>query len=231
MGTSRKIENQIIMEKKYHPERKNFQLDRLIFFTDAVFAIAITLLIIEIRIPEIPITGTDTDFLNALIKLLPKFVGFLLSFFMIGLYWFIHHNMFGFVVHYTNKLIRLNLIFLLSIVLMPFSTAVYSEYSMSENYIKLVSPFAVYVANICFIGIMNFLLIRYIYNPKNNISEHRPSAEYINYSKKRSLAIPTIFLLSLLLTFIWPDYGRLLLFSIPFVMRYLQPKRKIIAPH
>lgn len=214
------------MEHKHHPERKEFQIDRLILFTDAVFAIAITLLIIEIKVPELHGNITEENFWVAIGQLIPKFSGFVLSFFIIGLYWFVHHNMFGFVVNYTSKLIWLNIIFLFSIVLMPFSTAVYSEYSTTEEYLKLISPFAIYVANMCFIGIMNYILLSYIFNPKNGISEHAPSKETIKYSKIRALTIPVIFVLTLLISYFLPGIGKLFLFTIPIAMNFLRVKNK-----
>ena len=84
----------------------------MIFFSDAVFAIAITLLIIEIKVPEIDgAHANEHAFINSLLSLVPKFFGFIFSFFIIGLYWFIHHKMFGYVINYTNRLIWLNLCF------------------------------------------------------------------------------------------------------------------------
>src|SRR6266550_8626645 len=101
--------------------KKEFQLERMILFSDAVFAIAITLLVIEIKVPQIDRhVATDALLLNALDELIPKFIGFFISFFIIGLYWTIHHRMFGYVIDYTRKLLWLNLIFLLAVVLMPF---------------------------------------------------------------------------------------------------------------
>lgn len=204
---------------QHHPERKEFQLDRLILFTDAVFAIAITLLIIEIKVPELHGNISEAAFWNAFGNLMPKFSGFLISFFMIALYWYVHHFLFGFVVNYTPKLIWLNILFLLSIVLMPFTTALYSEYSTSEEYVKLLSPFAVYVANICFTGVMNFVLLNYIFNPRNKIAEHFPPREQILISKSRALIIPGVFVLTLLVTALLPGIGRLFLFTIPLFMR------------
>lgn len=64
------------MELKHHPDRKNFQVDRLIFFTDALFAIAITLLVLEIHIPMVPAGASEGEFVNAMLELLPKFAGF-----------------------------------------------------------------------------------------------------------------------------------------------------------
>ena len=92
--------------------KKEFQLERLILFSDAVFAIAITLLVIEIKIPEIHENVSDQALLNSLGHLIPKFIGFIISFLLIGLYWTVHHRMFGFVVNYTPRLLWLNLFFL-----------------------------------------------------------------------------------------------------------------------
>ena len=138
------------MNNRYHPSKKEFQIERIIFFSDAVFAIALTLLIIDIKVPVLNDLITEGAFLKQLSLLLPKFLGFLYSFFIIGLYWFIHHRMFGYVISYNGKLIWLNLLFLFSIVLMPYTTAVYSTYS-TPQYVRLVSPYTVYVANICLV--------------------------------------------------------------------------------
>lgn len=219
------------MENQHHPDRKEFQLDRLVLFTDAVFAIAITLLIIEIKVPELHGPITEDAFWDSMIELIPKFGGFIVSFFIIGLYWFVHHNMFGFVINYTTKLIWLNIIFLFSIVIMPFTTAVYSEYSMNEEYINLISPFAVYVANICLTGIMNYILLDYIFNPKNKITEFTPSKIEISYAKKRALAVPIIFVLTMIITYFLPGIGKLFLFTIPIVMRFLNPKKVKLTEH
>ena len=60
-------------ENQHHPDRKDFQIDRMILFTDAVFAIAITLLVIDIKVPTLAENATEHDFWLAMLKLLPKF--------------------------------------------------------------------------------------------------------------------------------------------------------------
>ncbi len=212
------------MENRHHPERKTFQIDRMILFTDAVFAIAITLLVIDLKVPEIPAKGTEIDFINALLIQTPQFVGFVVSFFIIGLYWFLHHKIFGYVINYSAKLIWLNLVFLFSIVLLPFTTSVYGDYS-TEDHIHLVSPYALYVFNLCFTGIMEFLLLKCVYNEKNGVSEFLPQKEIQQSALRRALAIPFIFLLSLFISFFSPILGRFFLFTIPIFMKVLAPKK------
>ena len=138
------------MPQQLHNElKKEFQLERMILFSDAVFAIAITLLVIEIRVPQIPREQvTENTLLDSLARLIPKFVGFFISFIIIGIYWQVHHRMFGYVINYTGKTLWLNLFFLLAVVLMPFSTGFYSECVPT----LFRTPIVVYVANICFLG-------------------------------------------------------------------------------
>jgi len=178
-----------------------------------------------LKVPHVAKDSTDADFWHAMIELLPQIIGFLLSFMLIGLYWYVHHRLFQYLINYTPKLIWINLFFLLSIVLMPFSTAVFSEYSVKE-YANLHAPFAVYVANISFTGIMNFVLLSYIFNTKNKVSEVRLAAQELAFSKKRALIIPAVFIISLLLSYIIGVAARLFLFTIPLFISLLKPKNK-----
>lgn len=213
------------MKNFYHHSKKEFQVERLVLFSDAVFAIAITLLVIDIKVPEIHGAANEHGFLHGLLQQIPKIFGFILSFFFIGLYWTIHHRMFGFITNYTGKLIWLNLLFLFSIALMPFSTAVYSEYS-TPQFVMLVSPYAIYVANICLIGFTDFLLWKYIGNPKNGVAEGIPTVGFIRTAKIRSLLLPAIFIVSLIVAvLVNPIIGRFILFLIPIVMGFVKEKK------
>jgi len=206
--------------------KKEFQIERIAFFSDAVFAIAITLLIIEIKVPEIHgLLVSENSFINAFALLTPRLFGFTFSFFIIGLYWFMHHKMFCYIINYNGKLIWLNLLFLFSIVLMPFSTAVYSEYSTSE-YISLLSPYVVYVANICLTGFINFLMWGFIGNPKNQLTVNFPKGDFLQKAKIRSLLLPLVFVVSLLFSWIIdPILGRFVLFLIPILMGLVRNKK------
>lgn len=197
-----------------------FQLERLILFSDAVFAIAITLLIIEIKVPHLLPEYTTGQVMHAYLELTPRFLGFFVSFFFIGLYWTVHHQLMGYVVNYTPGLIWLNLLFLLSIVLFPFSTALDSEYATSN----FISPSLIYTLNLIFSGVMIAILWRYISNPQRQLSEGLDNPLFVQYQQRRALTVPLIFGLVFLVGLLLPFHsmGRTLLPVIPFVMRYLK---------
>lgn len=102
-------------------------LERLTFFSDAVFAIAMTLLVIEIRVPHLH-ELSEQRLGTALLKLLPNYAGFLSSFFVIGRFWVGHHTLFGMLRAADSRLVWSNLFLLAAVAFMPFPTAVFSEY-------------------------------------------------------------------------------------------------------
>jgi uncharacterized membrane protein len=103
-----------------HPDHL---LERMLFFSDAVFAIAITLLIIEVHVPEIPPGSAPGIYLHALWELLPAFFGYVLSFLVIARFWITHHSAFAHSPPFDAKLLWPNIQLLMSIAFMPFATA------------------------------------------------------------------------------------------------------------
>jgi len=217
------------MSNKLHNElKKEFQLERLILFSDAVFAIAITLLVIEIKIPEIherPVT--ENAVLHKLAELIPKFVGFLVSFLLVGQYWIVHHRMFSFVINFTDRLIWLNILFLFAIALMPFSTGFYSEYVLRG----VVTPVIFYTGNIALLGLANFLMWRYLGNQKNNLTENLTPA-LSKYFSLRALTVPTIFVIFSFVYLYNPTIAFFIPILIPFILRLIfnPMKKKITNP-
>jgi uncharacterized membrane protein len=98
------------------------EIDRIIYFSDAVFAIAITLLVIELAVPSTHVH--DHDLTKALLALGPRYFSFALSFWIIGPFWVGHHLTFQFVRRWNSTLLSLNLLLLLCIGFLPFPTAV-----------------------------------------------------------------------------------------------------------
>ena len=98
---------------------------RIEAFSDGVFAIAITLLIIEIGVPHV--TGEES-LSDALRDLWPNYLAYVLSFVMIGIYWANHHSLFRLFVRTDHFFLMINVFFLMTIAFLPFPTAVLGEY-------------------------------------------------------------------------------------------------------
>ena len=203
-------------EPKHDKERLSFQMERFIFFSDGVFAICITLLIIEIKVPELAMP-TDKLLWQSLSQMSLRFLGFLISFGIVGHYWSVHHRIFGYVVKYSSSLLWLNLGYLFTVVLLPFSSAFLGEYG---SYSNLKIPYAVYTFNMCLTGFMNCWLWIYVSNPKRRMLTRIISPARIRLGLYRSLIIPAVFLLSFLVFLVLPVFSKFLLLLIPVMLHW-----------
>jgi uncharacterized membrane protein len=97
-------------------------------FSDGVFAIAVTLLILEIKVPKLPHTGSSEELASALLDLWPSFLAFLLSFFAILIMWINHHGLFNMVRRVNPGFLYANGFLLLLVSFVPFPTALLAEY-------------------------------------------------------------------------------------------------------
>jgi uncharacterized membrane protein len=102
---------------------------RIEAFSDGVFAIAITLLVLEIKIPHLQ---SGSNLLRGLLDLWPAYFGYVLSFVMIGIYWANHHYIFKLFTKTNHALNLLNLLFLLFIAFLPLPTEVLGEYLLDR---------------------------------------------------------------------------------------------------
>jgi uncharacterized membrane protein len=92
---------------------------------DGVFAIAMTILVLELRAPE---TRTAGGAAEQLVSLWPRFATFFISFIVLGVYWLAHHQVFHFVIRVNLTLVWLNILFLMGIVLVPFAASLMGTY-------------------------------------------------------------------------------------------------------
>lgn len=104
-------------------------LERLIFFSDAVFAIAITLLALEIRLPASEELLDDSQLFVQLVSMWHEYLAFFISFMVIGTFWMAHHRKFKYVKRYDGRLIFINLLLLMMIAFMPFPSFIISKYA------------------------------------------------------------------------------------------------------
>ena len=119
------------------PGHPSLAFERMLFFSDAIFAIAITLLVIEIRLPVIQGQFTESALGYALLGILPKITGFLISFLLIGQTWIEHHRLCTFIGNYDPGLLWKNLLLLLFVAFLPFATTLVSEYYFSRVAISM----------------------------------------------------------------------------------------------
>lgn len=106
-------------------ERRDNDTGRIEAFSDGVFAIAITLLIIEIGVPHVE---GEESLVDSLAGLWPSYLGYFISFLVIGTVWANHHNRFRFITRSDHVLLFLNVLFLMCVAFLPFPTALLAEY-------------------------------------------------------------------------------------------------------
>ena len=104
------------------------EIERTAYFSDAVIAIAITLLALNLEVPEIPSGPVAAELPGRLLELRSQFLSFVISFLVIGNYWMAHHRTFNYIRGYDRRLLLLNFLFLMWVVLMPFSASLLGEY-------------------------------------------------------------------------------------------------------
>lgn len=129
---------------------------RLEAFSDGVFAIVITLLILDIKIPEVQ----PTDLPAALVNLLPQILTYVLSFFIVGLYWHLHHQVATQIKFVDEAFIWLNLVWLLFVSVLPFPTALLGRYPLQPI------PLTIYGINLILVNVTGFVILVYFrYHP------------------------------------------------------------------
>ena len=194
------MENDTAGKTKENLEGEARGIERVNNFSDAVFAVAITLLILTIDVPSI----SDINQLPSELKAMwPKFLGFLISFAIIGAFWISHHIMFKYIRRHKPLMLWINLFFLMFIVLLPFSTDLISEYNNS------VTAVVFYDLNMIATGLSLLLLWWYVSYKFNLVDEDLDPATRWHISLN-FLATSAIFALSAGVAFISPSNSQFL---------------------
>ena len=144
--------------------------NRLEAFSDGVFAIAITLLVLEIHVPEAP----EGELWSALVEQWPSYVAYLVSFLVIGIIWVNHHRLFRSVARADATLLFLNLLLLLFVAILPFPTALLAEYIRVPGDASTAA--AVYSATMLCMAISFQLLWRWIARSAGLLHAHVDAA-------------------------------------------------------
>lgn len=185
-------------EKKIAGEVGNLiSEDRVLGFSDAVFAFAATLLVLKIDLPDIARAQISTHFVSAFATLWPQYAANIISFLVIGYYWLNHHAIFSMVKKYNGPLVWLNLVFLIFLSFLPFPVDLYGDF--------FTTPIVVvfYSASLAVVGY--FLASIWMYASHHNqlIDKHMGKRD-IRYYTARMLVAPVVFTLAIPLVYIHP---------------------------
>lgn len=108
--------------------RGTLEFERVLTFSDAVFAIALTLLIVSVVIPTVQNSDSGSAMLSALMGIAPHFLGFFLGFVMVARYWAAHHRFCSSLSSLDNRFIQINLAYLALVAFLPFPTGLFGTY-------------------------------------------------------------------------------------------------------
>jgi uncharacterized membrane protein len=169
-------------------------MERIVFFSDAVMAIAITLLAIDLKVPEIDTLTAAAELPMRLRALGPQFMSFVISFFVIGIYWTSHHRYFRFIKRYDGGLIALNMLFLLFVVLMPFVANLFG------HYYDLPLGMGVYAAAVAATG-LSMGAVWWYASHHHRLIDKGLDTSFIR-ARSIAMAVPLLFLVSIPLAFV-----------------------------
>jgi uncharacterized membrane protein len=170
---------------------------RLDTFSDAIFAVAMTLLVFTFPLAGLPQNLGPEAVQNLLQGLSGQFETFIISFLVVGAFWTAHHRVFDKIKRYDQTLVWLNFVFLLFIVFVPFPTAV--VVSAQSSWL----PVAFYASNIACAGFALTLLWVYASYHFRLIDASTPIRE-VRLSTLQGVVVPSVFLLSILVALYSP---------------------------
>ena len=168
--------------------------DRIVNLSDGVFAIAITLLILDIRVPDIPDTLVASELPGELLSLWPKYLGYFLSFVGISSFWLIQHSIFRPIRSYDRILLYLNFLFLMLVAFVLFPTSLLGEYGSHQL------PVAIYAATLA-VGRLLLTALHWYSTRDGRLLEQPQDPAAVRFFLVRGLTIPAIFLLSIGVSF------------------------------
>ncbi len=128
--------------------QRDMSPERMLFFSDGVFAIIITILVLEIKVPEL---GSGIPLSESLAEMRPSVLAFIVSFLIVGMYWVGHRSVYNQVRHIDRNTLWLNLMFLMPAAMVPFAAGVLSEYPDE--------PSALHVYGVVLIAVSLFLML------------------------------------------------------------------------
>jgi uncharacterized membrane protein len=144
--------------------RGELRLNRIEAFSDGVFAIVVTLLVLELKVPALKDHGSVAELSQALVDQIPKFLSWLLSFIIVCKFWLNHHHVLGLARHANYGFVWLNSIFLMSQSFIPFPTALMGEYLHNPLAVSFFG--AVFALNTLIFIVLHGYVVRRLIKPE-----------------------------------------------------------------
>ncbi len=135
---------------------RGFEKNRIEALIDGIFAVALTLLVLDIKLPEGVSYATNEALWNRLVQLERHFAIYAISFIVIGIYWVAHHVQFHYVRYTDRRLIWINMLFLLLISFLPFATDLVGDHE------DLILPCEIYGITLLLLSGCSYLHLRYL---------------------------------------------------------------------
>ncbi|XVH33688.1 TMEM175 family protein (plasmid) [Haloferacaceae archaeon DSL9] len=162
--------------------------DRIDALSDGLFAIVLTLLILQFEVPNVPLDRADSELLPALLAQQPLLFSYLLSFAVVGLYWIVHHNLFQYIIRHDRILLHLNLFFLFTVSFLPFPTELVGTYGTHFTW-------TIYATNLGLVGLS--LTALWWYAVRRGLTHETIDTRTGRLVALRGLITPVVFLLSI----------------------------------
>ena len=175
-------------------DRDSAEFGRVLAFSDGLFAIAMTLLIVAVAVPRIDDGASIHQMADALNDLLPAFTSFFISFAVIGRYWLAHHQFVSLLRSMSQSFVALNLLYLAFIAFLPFPTALLGEYF--ENPLSIV----LYAINVGLVSGMEVVLFRSAY--RSDLLQRQPTPGAYRFGVIASLSPVFFFAISIPIAFV-----------------------------
>ncbi|MFP8890821.1 TMEM175 family protein [Natrialbaceae archaeon A-CW2] len=174
------------------------ETDRLLALSDGVIAIAITLLVLEITVPDIPVGSQISVLPDLILEQWHEFFGFVLSFLVIASYWVNHRRVFVHIVKHDRGVVWLNLLFLLMVAFVPFASSVFATYPGQLGIMFLSGTLA----------LTGFTLaLLWSYASWKQLVEEGLASRAVKIQAARYLASPFVFLLAIIVAAFDPSFG------------------------
>jgi len=173
---------------------RQIRLEHVTSFADAIFAFSITFMAITINIPNLAQNLTQAQVIDKLSESLPEFEIYVISFFMIGIYWISYHQIFNHIVGSHQITTWLTLVFLFFITLIPLAT------NMQIGYGSYQIVFVLYALVLTIAGALSTII--WLHATKNKLINQNMTQIEIHCVLLESTLSPAVFLLSILVSFI-----------------------------